>query len=165
MHEELGVPMTPAEISDEVVARLSARYRDHLPLLPHAREAVEGLAAHWPLGLASSSNRELIDLVLAIAELSGCFRATVSSEEVARGKPAPDVFLEAARRLGFEPPACAAIEDSSNGIQAAAAAGMLVVAVPQPDYAPGADALSLADVVLPSLGELNVNTLTKSMRA
>lgn len=164
MHEELGVPMTPAEISDEVVARLSARYREHLPLLPHAREAVERLAAHWPLGLASSSNRELIDLVLAMAELTGCFGATVSSEEVPRGKPAPDVFLEAARRLGFEPQACAAIEDSSSGIRAAAAAGMRVVAVPRPDYPPGSDALSLADAVLSSLAELNPSTFKGSMR-
>ena len=97
IHEELGVEATPAEINADVVELMAARYRAELPLVPGAREAVERTAAVFPLGLASSSNRPLIDEVLALAQLAELFRATVSSEEVARGKPAPDVYLEAAR--------------------------------------------------------------------
>ena len=106
-----------------------------------------------PLGLASSSNRELIDLVLEAGGIAPLFRATVSSEEVARGKPAPDVYLEAARRLGVEPGPCVAVEDSHNGIRSAKAAGMTCVAIPNPAFPPG-DAVEEADVVLGSLDEL-----------
>jgi HAD superfamily hydrolase (TIGR01509 family) len=154
MRDELGVPLEPADISKAVVERLKRRYRDRLPLLPHARDAVERLAAHWPLAVASSSNRPLIDLVLELAGLAAYFMATVSSEEVPRGKPAPDVYLEAARRLRVDPAGCAAVEDSTNGILAASAAGMHVIAIPRPDYPPDADALARAAVVLDSLAEL-----------
>ena len=154
MHETMGVPMPPDEISRLVVARLEDRYRRDLPLLPGAVETVRDLAGAWPLGLASSSNRPIIDLVLDLTSLTDCFAATVSSEEVERGKPAPDVYLEAARRLDVEPAACAAIEDSTNGIRAGKAAGMLVAVVPRPDFPPAHDALELADVVLDSLVEL-----------
>lgn len=154
MHDELGLPEGPEEISAEVVRRMEARYRERLPLIEGAREAVERLATRWPLGLASSSNRPLIDAVLELAGLREHFRATVSSEEVPRGKPAPDVYLEAATRLGVDPERCAAIEDSHSGIRSAKAAGMLVVAVPNPSFPPGDDALAEADVVLESLAEL-----------
>jgi HAD superfamily hydrolase (TIGR01509 family) len=154
MHDVIGLQEPPEEISAEVVRRLSEGYRDGLPLLPGARAAVERLAARWPLALASSSNRPLIDLVLDVSGLARFFRATVSSEEVARGKPAPDVFLEAARRLGVAPERCGVVEDSANGILAGRAAGMLVVAIPNPHFPPGDDALAEADVVLGSLGEL-----------
>jgi HAD superfamily hydrolase (TIGR01509 family) len=154
MHDVIGLREPPAQISAEVVRRMGERYRDGLPLLPGAVEAVERLAARWPLGLASSSNRPLIDLVLDVSGLARLFRATVSSEEVARGKPAPDVFLEAARRLGVAPERCAVVEDSANGIRAGRAAGMLVVAIPNPHFPPGDEALAAADVVLDSLEEL-----------
>jgi HAD superfamily hydrolase (TIGR01509 family) len=154
MHEELGLTESPEEINDEVVRRMLRRYHDELPLLDGAVEAVERLAARYPLALASSSNRPLIDAVLDAAGLAGRFVATVSSEEVPRGKPAPDVFLEAARRLGVAAERCAAIEDSGNGLRAAHAAGMRVVALPNPHYPPAPDALALADVVAGSLGEL-----------
>jgi HAD superfamily hydrolase (TIGR01509 family) len=124
-----------------------------------AAEAVERLAARWPLGLASSSNRPLIDLVLELTELAPLFRATVSSEEVPRGKPAPDVYLEAAHRLAVEADRCAAIEDSANGIRSAHAAGMRVVAIPNPAFPPAEDALTLADAVLPSIDTLTVDTV------
>ena len=124
------------------------------PLLPGAAEAVASLAARWPLGLASSANRELIDLVLELGGLGRFFRTTVSSEEVARGKPAADVYLEAARRLGVPPTQCAAVEDSSNGLRAAAAAGMRVIALPNRAFPPEADALRAAAVVIDSLDDL-----------
>ena len=154
MHEELGLPESPQQINGEVVGRMLVRYRDDLPLIDGAVAAVERLAGSFPLALASSSNRPLIDAVLETSGLVRHFAATVSSEEVARGKPAPDVFLEAARRLGVEPLLCAAVEDSSNGLRAAHAAGMRVVALPNAHYPPDADSLALADVVVGSLAEL-----------
>jgi HAD superfamily hydrolase (TIGR01509 family) len=154
LHEELGVDLEPDEISDAVVARLEQIYRERLPLLDGAVAAVERLAEGWPLGLASSSNREIIDLFLELSGLARRFRVTVSSEEVERGKPAPDVYLETARRLAVEPEACVAIEDSSNGIKAARAARMAVIALPNPHYPPGAEELAGADVRMGSLREL-----------
>ena len=159
MHDELGVSDPPEEISKEVVRRLAEVYRERLPLIEGAVEAVERLAAHWPLGLASSSNRELIDLVLELSGLARFFHVTVSSEEVQRGKPAPDVYLEAARGLGVPPENCAAVEDSRNGIRAAKAAGMRVIAIPNPHFPPGEEALALADVTLGSLAELTPSTV------
>ena len=156
MHEELGLDLDPDAISGRVVERLAERYRRELPLLPGATDAVRRMAARWPLGLASSSNREVIDLVLELAEIAGCFAANVSSEEVDRGKPAPDVYLEAAAHLDVAPERCAAIEDSSNGLRSASAAGMAVVAVPNRGYPPADDALELADLTLDSLDELSV---------
>jgi HAD superfamily hydrolase (TIGR01509 family) len=154
MHDVIGLREPPEEINAEVVRRLVASYRERLPLLPGAAAAVERLARRWPLALASSSNRELIDLALELGDLGRFFRATVSSEEVRRGKPAPDVYLEAARRLGVSPSDAAAIEDSRNGILSARAAGMRVVAIPNDDFPPDEEALAQADVVLRSLVEL-----------
>jgi HAD superfamily hydrolase (TIGR01509 family) len=154
MHEVIGVPDSPEEISAEVVRRLARIYRRELPLFDGAVEAVERLAGRWPLGLASSSNRELIDLVLELSGLERFFRATVSSEEVPRGKPAPDVYVETARRLGVDPARCAAIEDSENGIRSAKAAGLRVLAIPNPRYPPDDEALAAADDVLGSLADL-----------
>jgi HAD superfamily hydrolase (TIGR01509 family) len=154
MRDVIGLREPPEEISAEVVRRMGERYRAALPLLPGARAAVERLAARWPLGLASSSNRPLIDLVLDVSGLGRFFRATVSSEEVARGKPAPDVFLEAARRLGVAAERSAVVEDSANGILAGRAAGMRVVAIPNAHFPPGDEALAAADVVLGSLDAL-----------
>jgi HAD superfamily hydrolase (TIGR01509 family) len=154
MHDVVGLSEPPEEINAEVVRRMSARYRRDLPLLPGAQEAVLRLAERWPLGLASSSNRPIIELVLELAGLADSFQVTVSSEEVARGKPAPDVYLEAARRLGVAPGRYAAIEDSRNGIRSARAAGMRVIAIPNRAVPPDEDALALADLVLDSLEEL-----------
>jgi HAD superfamily hydrolase (TIGR01509 family) len=154
MHEVIGLPEPPEQINREVVERMARLYRERLPVVPGAREAVERLAARWRLGLASSSNRELIDLALELMGVAHLFEATVSSEEVASGKPAPDVYLEAARRLGVDPAHAAAIEDSENGIRSAKAAGMRVIAIPNAHFPPGEETLALADVVLHSLDEL-----------
>jgi HAD superfamily hydrolase (TIGR01509 family) len=154
MHDVIGVPDPPDQINDEVVRRVEDQYRKHLPVIAGAQAAVERLAERWPLGLASSSNRELIDLALSLIGIADRFQATVSSEEVGRGKPAPDVYLEAARRLGADPSHAAAIEDSHNGIRAAKAAGMRVVAIPNRHFPPDEDSLAQADVVLDELAEL-----------
>ena len=156
LHEELGLEDSPDELNAEVVRRMLARYAEQLPLIDGAAAAVERLAAAFTLAVASSSNRPLIEAVLAGAGIADRFSAVVSSEEVARGKPAPDVYLEAARRLGVEPARCAAVEDSANGIRSADAAGMRVLALPNPHYPPAEDALALAAVVLSSPDELTV---------
>ena len=154
LHEEAGVPDEPETINDAVVERMLAAYRRELPLLPGAVEAVRRAAAAFPLALASSSNRELFEAVLELAGLTECFAATVSSEEVARGKPAPDVYLEAGRRLDVAPERCAAVEDSHAGIPSAKSARMRVVAIPNASYPPDGEPLELADVVLESLDQL-----------
>jgi HAD superfamily hydrolase (TIGR01509 family) len=154
MHDELGLSEPPEELNRLVVERMQERYRDELPLVDGAVEAVRRIGVRWPLGLASSSNRELIDLALELMGLADLFRATVSSEEVERGKPAPDVYLEAARRLGVRPENVVAIEDSANGIRSAKAGGMGVIAIPNPHFPPTDDVLTQAELVLESLEEL-----------
>jgi HAD superfamily hydrolase (TIGR01509 family) len=154
LHNELGVSLDPGEISRQVVERMLAAYEREVPLLPGAVQAVRRLAERWPLGLASSSNRPVIDAVLESAGLTGCFAATVSGDEVAHGKPSPDVYLAAARKLGVEAGRAAAVEDSSNGLRAGAAAGMLVIAVPNREFPPADDALALASLVVESAREL-----------
>ena len=160
LHEEAEVRQDPEDINRDVVERMLEAYRTELPLLPGAVEAVRRTAESFPLGLASSSNREVFEAVLDLAGIVDCFGATVSSEEVARGKPAPDVYLEAARRLGVEPECCTAVEDSHAGIRSAKSAGMRVVAIPNASYPPDDEALELADAVVGSLDELTVSVLT-----
>ena len=163
MHDVVGLPEAPEEINGEVVRRLEEIYGAELPLLPGAVDAVRRIGARWPLGLASSSNRPLIDLVLELAGLTGLFVATVSSEEVARGKPSPDVYLETAARIGVDPPSCVAIEDSDAGIRSAQAAGMTVVALPNPEFPPSEEALGLASVRVESPAELTPALLEGSL--
>jgi HAD superfamily hydrolase (TIGR01509 family) len=165
LHDELGVALEPEQINDEVVAALLAHYRRGLPLLPGAKQAVTRLAARWPLGLASSANRPVIDAVLDMAGLTDSFSATVSGEEVAHGKPAPDVYLAAVRKLGVDSVRAAAVEDSTNGLRAAAAAGMLVIAAPNRDFPPDPDALSGAALVLGSLDELTPEAIDAAARS
>ncbi|MEV5747056.1 HAD family phosphatase [Actinoallomurus sp. NPDC052308] len=162
---ELGVRMPADEVARGVVEQMARRYEDGVPLMPGAVEAVRRLASRWPLGLASSSPRALIDVVLDRTGLAESFRATVSTEEVARGKPAPDGYLLAARRLGVDPVGCAAVEDSSNGLRSAHAAGMRVIAVPHPRYPPAPDALALAAYVAEDLEDLTPDRVAAAMNA
>ena len=158
--EDFGLRLPAPRVAELVVAAMAAEYQAHLPLLPGAVDAVRDLSARWPLAVASSAPKSLIEAVLDISGLRQAFAAAVSSEEVPRGKPAPDVYLEAAARLQVPPASCAAVEDSSNGLRAAAAAGCAVIAVPRPEYPPAADALGQASVVLDSLTELTADTIT-----
>jgi HAD superfamily hydrolase (TIGR01509 family) len=161
MADTLGVPGTPEEINDAIVQRMLERYGNAPPLIPGAVEAARRLGERWPLAIASSSNPELIEVVLRAARLEELFGVAVSSQEVARGKPAPDVYLEAARRLGVEPPRCAAVEDSHNGIRSAKAAGMRVVVFPNIHFPPDDEAVAQADVVIESLDELTVELVSE----
>lgn len=154
LHDELHVPMPPEEISARVAERVLERYAAALPLLPGAIETVHTFAARWPLALASSSNREVIERFLDSSRLRGCFAATVSSEEVARGKPAPDVYAHAVTQLGVDARDCVAVEDSTNGIRSALAAGLRVVAVPNAHFPPDPDVLARADAVVPTLADV-----------
>ncbi len=161
---QLGVDLPVEEINRDVVRRLEACFRARLPVLPGAVEAVRALHGRWALGLASSSNREIIDLVLDLAGLADRFVVTVSSEEVARGKPEPDVYLEAAGLVGVEPDRCVAVEDSSNGVRAAVAAGMAVIAVPNQHYPPDRDALALAAAIVGTTGEVRPELVERAGR-
>jgi HAD superfamily hydrolase (TIGR01509 family) len=160
LHETVGLREPPEAINAEVVRRMLERYETDLPVVPGAVEAVRRLAADGlRLAVASSSNRKLIDAVLRRLELESLFVVTVSSEEVARGKPSPDVYLETARRLGVEPASCTAVEDSASGIRAAHAAGMRVLAYPNRHYPPSDEVLALADSVLSSLDDLDLDSI------
>lgn len=158
LRAEAGVKRTAQQINDDVVARIAASYRSQLPLFPGTLRAVRRIAELVPIAVASSSNRTLIDLVLKLAGLADAFAATVSAEEVGRGKPAPDVYLRAAEKLGVSATACGAVEDSSNGIRAAHAAGCYVVALPHPQFPPSPDALALADVTLSGISAVSPET-------
>jgi HAD superfamily hydrolase (TIGR01509 family) len=160
MSADFGLSLAPVRVAELITAAMAAEYRAHLPLLPGAVAAVTALAARWPLAVASSAPKSLIEAVLDASGLRPAFAAAVSSEEVPRGKPAPDVYLEAAARLGMPPDACAAVEDSSNGLRSAAAAGLSVIAVPRPEYPPAADALARARLILASLTELTPDALS-----
>lgn len=160
LSEDLGVGLPPGEVAAIVTDRMAARYREHIPLLPGAVDAVRRLAARWPLGLASSAPAVLIETVLQSAGLRADFQVTMSTEQVPRGKPAPDIYLAVAGGLGVAAASCAAVEDSSNGLRSAAAAGLRVIAVPRPQYPPDPDALAQAGLVLPGLGELTPDAVS-----
>jgi HAD superfamily hydrolase (TIGR01509 family) len=159
LHDDAGVPDDPDEINSQVIRRMLEAYKRELPLLPGAVDAVRRSASAYPLALASSSNRAIFEEVLELAGIAGCFNVTVSSEEVAHGKPAPDVYLEAARRLGVAPTNCTAVEDSNAGIRSAKSAGMRVVAIPNAAYPPDEATLDLADAVVRSLDDLTIEVL------
>ena len=162
--EVVGVPGRSTEVADAVIDRMAGRYRARLPLLPGAIQVVERLGAHWPLGLASSSPRRLIDVVLELAGLAGQFRVSVSTEEVEAGKPSPAVYREVLRRLAVEPSHAVALEDSSNGLRSAASAGLSVIAVPNAAFPPDEDAVALAASVVRSLGEVTVQLVESIAR-
>ena len=159
MHDEVGVPDPPEEINRKVLAWVEKRYREDLPWIPGARDAVRRIGERFPLGLATSSNREIIDIVVEVGGFEDLLRVTVSSEEVERGKPAPDVYLEATRRMGVDPRATAAVEDSTNGLLAADAAGMRVIAIPNDAHPPAEKGLAAADVVLDSIDDLTADVI------
>jgi HAD superfamily hydrolase (TIGR01509 family) len=160
LRDQLGVELREERIVELVVDALLDRYRQHLPLLPGAREAVARIGHRWPLALASSANRRVINEFLTLSGLTDAFQVTVSSEEVPRGKPHPDVYLEASRRLGVPSRHCVAIEDSSNGINAALSAGMRVVAIPNQDFPPDTGVLARADLVVRRLDDLTVSRIS-----
>jgi HAD superfamily hydrolase (TIGR01509 family) len=164
MRENNGVQLSDQAIYDGIIGALREEYARRLPLIPGAVEAVTGLAPDYRLGVASSSPLELIEYALELAGIRAAFACVLSSDDVGRGKPAPDVYLEACARLGGAPARSAAVEDSSNGIRAADAAGLAVIAIPNAEFPPASEALGLADVVLGSIKELD-GALVRSLRS
>ena len=164
LSEDLGVGLPPDQVAALVIERMTARYRERIPFLLGAADAVRRLAARWPLGLASSAPAVLIETVLEAAGLRSYFQVTMSTEQVPHGKPAPDIYLAVTAALGCPPLDCAAVEDSSNGLRSAAAAGLRVIAIPQPEYPPDADALARASLVLPGLAELTTDAVAALAR-
>jgi HAD superfamily hydrolase (TIGR01509 family) len=158
---DVGVGLPPERVAAVVVDRMRDRYAQHVPLLPGAVAAVRRAATHWPLGLASSSPPALIQTVLEHADLRAYFAATLSTEQVERGKPAPDVYLAVADLLGHPADRCAAVEDSTNGVRSAVAAGCHVVAVPRPEYPVDPAVLSTAELTLTSLDDLDVQIIAE----
>jgi HAD superfamily hydrolase (TIGR01509 family) len=159
--QDLGVGLPAQTVAAMVIERMQARYRDGVPLMPGAAGAVRGLPARWPLGLASSSPAALIDAALDGAGLRACFTVALSTEQVSRGKPAPDIYLAVTDLLGFAPEACAAVEDSTNGLRSAAAAGLQVIAVPHPRYPPEPAALHASRLVLTGLDGLTAQAIAE----
>ncbi|WP_406229542.1 HAD family hydrolase [Nocardia sp. NBC_01009] len=157
---ELGVGESPEKVADDVIERMVVHYDRAVPLLPGAVAAVQRMSEQWPLGVASSSPRSLIDTVLGRTGLIEFFNVTFSTEEVDRGKPAPDVYVAVAGFLRQKSTECAAVEDSSNGLRAAHAAGMRVIAAPRPEYPPAPDALALAAHVIGGLDELTLELIS-----
>jgi HAD superfamily hydrolase (TIGR01509 family) len=159
LSEDLGVGLPPERVASLVIDQMAASYREHLPLLPGAVAAVQRLADWWPLGLGSSAPAALIETVLVTAGLRGSFAVAMSTEQVHRGKPAPDIYLAVTERLGQAPAECVAVEDSTNGLRSAAAAGLAVIAVPRPAYPPDPAALAQSKLVLTSLADLTVSAI------
>jgi HAD superfamily hydrolase (TIGR01509 family) len=151
MINRLELSLSRQEVQDQIVARMIALYQTSIPYFPGAVEAVHLAARHYPTALASGSHPALIEVVAADAALRGQFRVILSADEVGAGKPAPDIYLEAAKRLGVKPEQCVCLEDSGNGIVAGHRAGMKVIAIPDPRFPPASDKLNLADLILPSL--------------
>ena len=159
LSEDLGVGLPPGQVASEVIDRMTARYATQVPLMDGAVDAVHRIAARWPLAVASSAPAVLIETVLQAAGLRSCFAAVMSTEQVALGKPAPDIYLAVAAKLGHAPAHCAAVEDSSNGLRSAAAAGLHVIAIPHPKYPPDPDALAAASLVLSDLADLTTDAV------
>jgi beta-phosphoglucomutase-like phosphatase (HAD superfamily) len=163
MHDQLAVPAPPGRIRREVVDSMLRRIGHGIPLLDGAGAAVEALAGRWPLGLASSADRPVIEAVLDATGLARFFKTTVSSDEAGRGKPAPDVYLAAAGRLGIDPAAAVAIEDSSNGMRAAKAAGMGLIAIPIAHTPVDPGVLGTAAVVLDGIRDLTPEQVERAL--
>ncbi|MBP2339885.1 HAD superfamily hydrolase (TIGR01509 family) [Saccharothrix coeruleofusca] len=145
--DEVGVRLTPDEVAGGVVEEMARRYEAGPPVLPDAVEVVRAVAARWPVAIASSSPPVLIRSFLDSTGLAEVVPVALSSEEAGAGKPAPDVYLLAARRLGVDAAGCAAVEDSTNGLRSALAAGMAVYAVPNPHFPPDPEVLGRTTVL------------------
>jgi HAD superfamily hydrolase (TIGR01509 family) len=156
MRDRLHLDEPDRQIERAIVEAVVERYRrEGAPIIPGAVEAVRRIARAWPTAVASSAHGEVIDAALEATGLTGVFRVVVSSDEVDRGKPEPDVYLEAARRLGVDPRRCLVVEDSLNGVKAAKAAGMTCVLIPNRTIPPAPGTAELADVVLERLADLD----------
>jgi HAD superfamily hydrolase (TIGR01509 family) len=161
IHDDLGVKLRPEEIARGVVANVVERLRD-VPVLPGAEAALARLASLFRLGLATSAALPVAQAILARTGWRKFFAVVVSADEVARGKPAPDVYLRALDMLG-RPARAVGVEDSANGIRAARAAGIPVIAIPNREFVPDRASLGLASLVLDNLDQLDAPSVAGVM--
>lgn len=159
MIERLGLTMAPEVVENHIVDQMVQLYKEQIPFLPGAVETVALSASKYPLGLASGSPKKLIEIVTGDERLQNKFQVIVSADEVAHGKPSPDVYLETAKRMSVDAEGCVCLEDSGNGILAGKNAGMRVIAVPDDRFPPDAEKLRVADVVLQSLTDFSLVTI------
>lgn len=163
MHDDLGVALAPQAIAEQVVNAVAQRLVKDVPILPGADEALKRLAAAFPLGLATSAARAVAQTALEATGWNKYFEVVVSADDVAHGKPAPDVYLRAIALMQAHPRQTAAVEDSSNGIRSAYAAQLAVIAIPNHAFPPDPQALALAKRVLTNIGELDVSVVDKAL--
>jgi HAD superfamily hydrolase (TIGR01509 family) len=161
MIKRLGLDLTQQAVIERIIGIMLTIYHEHIPYLPGAVDAVRLAAKHYPTALASGSERSLIEAVIQDSALRDQFQAVVCTDDLPRGKPAPDVYLEAARRLGVTPEMCVCVEDSPNGVLAGKAAGMKVIAVPDERFNPNPEVIRQAEIVLGSLEEFTIELLEK----
>ena len=161
MIKRLGLEMDAAQTAAVIVGKMREIYAREIPFLPGALAAVELAASCYPTALASGSERSLIATVIQDEALRGKFQAAVCTDDMPRGKPSPDVYLETARLLGVSPKYCVCLEDSGNGILAGLAAGMRVIAVPDAEFPPAPEVIERAHLVLDSLTEFTPDLLSK----
>lgn len=154
LRENNGVDLPVEEILRGIIDGLKERFGRELPVIEGAPEAIARLGRRYRLGVASSSPLEFVEYALEMAGVRERFAVVLSSDEVESGKPLPYVYLEACRRLDTAPNRAVAVEDSANGIKAAHAAGMAVIAIPNPGFPPSPESLALADAQLRSVAEL-----------
>lgn len=159
------VGMDEDGVAREIIGRMAAKYEQRLPQREGAVDAVRRAAARWPLGLASGSPRALGDVVLAVTGLERVFAATIYGDEVANGKPAPDMYLKVLERMGVAPARAVGVEDSGNGIRSLAAAGMGIVAAPGPGYPLSAEVLALAGACIESMTQLDAGVVERAAAA
>ncbi|MEM7531312.1 MAG: HAD family phosphatase [Chloroflexota bacterium] len=159
MINHFGATMPPEEMQKLVIDQMVAMYNERIPFFPGAVELVQTVAANYPTGLASGSPRQLIDIVTGYEAFEGCFQVILSADEIGKGKPAPDVYLATAERMGIDPIKCACLEDSGFGILSGKAAGMMVIAVPDERFPPVDEYLAKADIVLGSLADFSLELL------
>jgi HAD superfamily hydrolase (TIGR01509 family) len=160
VHDELGVGLPPSEIAKRVVDAVTERM-ERVPVLPGASAALERLAGSFRLGLATSAATRVAQTVIERTGWKKFFEVVVSADQVARGKPAPDVYLRALELMHADAERTAAIEDSANGIRSAYAAKLAVIAIPNHEFPPDAASLALASRVLPNLDALDANLVSE----
>lgn len=164
MQEKLALDEPIDAIIAEMKARVIAHYEARMPARPGALESVAHIKRHFRVGLASGSPTDIIKAVLRITGLDQLFEVMIYGDEAPRGKPAPDIYLEALKQLGVAPAVSLGIEDSANGLRSLRAAGMFAVAAPSPDYPLPDDVLALAHAHITTLEDFNVNLIRRIER-
>lgn len=159
MKDKLNLDESVDDIIVEMKQRVIAHYEERMPTRPGAIESVKHMKEHFRVGLASGSPTEIIKAVLRITGLDQIFEVMIYGDDIPKGKPAPDIYLEAMKQLGVTPVVTVGIEDSANGIRSLKAAGMVAVAAPSPDFQLSDDILALVDAHITTLEDFNIDLI------